>query len=157
MTSAGPLVEFAVLVSPTLKPGTGLPAEQIGAADRLRRMAQDDIIDLIRLSAVLTSDASELRREGLCWGLPTVQTKMGEVWMVPPFKRTADASPWQAEFSAAKIGKVLLGVELTCIEAKWMSRQARWIGCVAANSAATWRSKSKRPKTRLRTNATFDL
>jgi hypothetical protein len=93
VTSAGPLVEFAVLVSPTLKPGTGLPAEQIGAPDRLRRMAQDDIIDLIRLSAVLTSDASGLRREGLCWGLPTVQTKMGEVWMVPPFKRTADASP----------------------------------------------------------------
>jgi hypothetical protein len=57
-----------VLDSPTLKPGTGLPAEQIGAPDRLRRMAQDDIIDRIRLSAVLASDASERRREGLCWG-----------------------------------------------------------------------------------------
>jgi hypothetical protein len=37
-------------------------------------MAQDDIIDLIRLSAGLTSDASEL-----VLGLPTGQTKIGEV------------------------------------------------------------------------------
>jgi hypothetical protein len=41
----------------------------------------------------------------------------------------------QAEFSAAKMSKVLLWVEAYIIEAKSMSRQARWIGWVAAKAA----------------------
>ena len=34
-----------------------------------------------------------------------------------------------------KWAKFCSGLRLTCIEAKWMSRQARWIGWVAAKAA----------------------